>query len=124
MLAPASREYGLDLMNRVEADQRWGTPFGAPEGISVHVKNGWLPRATHGWRVHSIGVFTNESKDYRMAVLTEDNPTESYGISTIQRIAWAVHHDLDSDTATSGDLDPQAPELPDDSAPFGYVTTG
>lgn len=127
VLTPAGKAYGLRLMSEVEADQRWGTPYGAPAGISVHVKNGWLPRATHGWRVHSLGIFTGKGKDYRMAVLTEDNDTESYGIGTIQRIASAVHHDLNSGVngqiaeAVPGTPDGQAPEDADGSAPFGLV---
>jgi hypothetical protein len=60
----------------------------------VHVKNGWLPRATHGWRIHSIGAFTWPKGWYTIVVLTQDNPTMAYGVTTIERIARAVHHDL------------------------------
>ncbi|MDH6128264.1 serine hydrolase [Kitasatospora sp. GP82] len=127
VLTPAGKAYALGLMSQVEADQRWGTPFGAPATVSVHVKNGWLPRATHGWRVHSLGIFTGAGKDYRMAVLTQDNATESDGIDTIQRIASAVHHDLNSGAGgQTSKLAPQgrdteAPEASDGSAPFGSV---
>ena len=31
----------------------------------MHVKNGWLSRATHGWRVNSVGAFTGHGHDYR-----------------------------------------------------------
>lgn len=60
----------------------------------MHVKNGWLPRATHGWRVHSIGAFTDNGHDYGIAVLTEDNGSQGQGISTIEAVARAVHADL------------------------------
>src|SRR5258708_29191756 len=50
-----SRAYALGLMAQVIASQRWGVPAGAPASVTVHVKNGWLPRAAHGWRLHSIG---------------------------------------------------------------------
>ncbi|GAA2158036.1 hypothetical protein GCM10009760_60760 [Kitasatospora kazusensis] len=127
VLTPGGKAYGLKLMSQVEADQRWGTPYGAPAGVTTHVKNGWLPRATHGWRVHSLGIFTGTAKDYRMAVLTQDNATESYGIDTIQLIAAAVHNDLGPALGTrtpaaaprSGNT--RAPELSDGSAPFGPV---
>jgi len=92
VLSERSRAYGLKLMHEVVASQRWGTPYGTPKGVTWHVKNGWLPRSTRGWRVHSLGVFTGSGRDYRMAVLTDDNPSMSYGITTIQRIALAVHH--------------------------------
>ena len=55
--------------------QRRGVPAGAPTSVTVHVKNGWLPRATHGWRIHSIGAFTGPKGWYTIVVLTQDNPT-------------------------------------------------
>ena len=60
----------------------------------MHIKNGWLPRATHGWRIHSIGCFTGHHRGYSIVVLTQDNPTMSYGISTIQRAAEVIHRQL------------------------------
>ncbi|MCC9307939.1 class A beta-lactamase-related serine hydrolase [Kitasatospora sp. RB6PN24] len=126
VLSPAAKAYALGLMSQVEADQRWGTPFGAPATVVVHVKNGWLPRATHGWRVHSLGIFTGTDKNYRMAVLSQDNATEEYGIDTIQAIASVVHRDLNGTTglpATTphhGD-GTAATETSDGSAPFEAV---
>jgi hypothetical protein len=58
VLDTSSRNYVLDLMARVIPSQRWGVPAGAPTSLTVHVKNGWLPLFTHGWRIHSIGAFT------------------------------------------------------------------
>jgi hypothetical protein len=81
-------------MNQVIAGQRWGTPYGAPSTVTVHVKNGWLQRSTHGWRVHSLGTFNGGGHDYMMSVLTQDNSTMSYGITTIQGVAKAIHKDL------------------------------
>ena len=81
-------------MATVIASQRWGTPAGAPESVTVHVKNGWLPRATHGWRIHSLGAFTWPKGWYTIVVLTQDNPTMAYGVTTIERIAQAVNRDL------------------------------
>ena len=62
--------------------------------LTVHVKNGWLPRATHGWRIHSIGTFTGRGGGYSIVVLTQDNPTMAYGIDTIEAIARAINRDL------------------------------
>ncbi len=88
------RSYALELMAEVVADQRWGTPYGAPAGVTAHNKNGWLPRATRGWRVHSLGVLTGAGRDYRMVVLTDDNPAMDYGVDTVQRVALAVNRDV------------------------------
>jgi beta-lactamase class A len=93
VLTASSRSYELGLMARVISGQRWGTPAGAPAGITVHVKNGWLPDYA-GWHINSIGAFTGKNKDYLIAVLTDDDPSEQYGINTIERVARQVHGDL------------------------------
>ena len=93
VLDTASRDYVLHLMARVIPAQRWGVPAGAPTSLTVHVKNGWLPLLTHGWRIHSIGTFTGRG-GYSIVVLTQDNPTMGYGIDTIEAIARAINHDL------------------------------
>jgi len=93
VLTAASRAYQLGLMARVISSQRWGTPAGAPSGVTVHVKNGWLPDGS-GWHVNSIGAFTGKDRDYLIAVLTDDNPSEQYGIDTIEAVARVVHRDL------------------------------
>lgn len=93
VLSNKSRGYELWLMSRVVPWQRWGTPAGAPRGITVHVKNGWLPDGT-GWHINSIGAFTAPKKDYLIAVLTDDNPSEWYGIDTIQAVARRIHRDM------------------------------
>ncbi|MGW5324950.1 serine hydrolase [Streptomyces sp. NPDC004014] len=100
VLSDNSRAYILKLMNQVVSSQRWGTPAGAPSTVTVHVKNGWLQRSTHGWRVHSLGTFDGGGHDYMMSVLTHGNSTMSYGVTTIQNVAKAIHKDLVP--ATSG----------------------
>ncbi len=94
VLSDNSRAYILKLMGKVISSQRWGTPAGAPSGVAVHVKNGWLQRATHGWRVHSVGTFNGDGHDYMITVLTQDNSTMSYGVTTIQNVAKVIHKDL------------------------------
>jgi hypothetical protein len=96
VLDTPSRQYALYLMARVTPAQRWGVPAGAPAGVAVHVKNGWLPRPTHGWRIHSIGSFSGHGRDYMIAVLTENNATMAYGVRTVEDVAEVIHHDLNS----------------------------
>jgi beta-lactamase class A len=100
VLNAASRTYALGLMADVIPSERWGVPAGAPTSLTVHVKNGWLPRTTHGWRIHSIGCFTGKGTSYSIVVLTEDNPTMAYGIATIEGIARAIHRDLNPGTTS------------------------
>lgn len=90
-LSSRSRAYVRSRMQSVEADQRWGVSAGVPRSGTVQLKNGWLPRATHGWRVNSIGHVRADGRDYEIAVLTTDNSTMSYGVTTIEgisRIVW------------------------------------
>ncbi|GAB2905645.1 hypothetical protein GCM10027075_01610 [Streptomyces heilongjiangensis] len=94
VLSDNARAYVLKLMNQVVSAQRWGTPAGAPSSVRTHVKNGWLSRATHGWRVHSVGVFQGGGRDYRITVLTHGNPDMTYGVNSIQAVAKVVHKDL------------------------------
>ncbi|MEV0226589.1 serine hydrolase [Streptomyces sp. NPDC050704] len=116
-----TRAYGLKLLSEVRADQRWGVPAGMPRGLKAHVKNGWLPRSTHGWRVHSIGAFTGEDRStYRIVVLSHDNPTKAYGVRTIERIAQAVHRGLNQGRGSGRGLTPRSTvsEESDGSAPY------
>ncbi|MFB7191216.1 serine hydrolase [Streptomyces sp. NPDC056230] len=101
VLAPSSRSYALDLMNQVVPGQRWGVPAGSPATATVHVKNGWLPRATDGWRVNSVGAFTGSGHDYGMVVLSTGNRTMDYGVATVEGAARLVHRDLAAAAATA-----------------------
>lgn len=94
VLDNASRAYELGLMAQVIPSQRWGVPVGAPTRLTVHVKNGWLPLATHGWRINSIGAFTGYHGGYSIVVLTQDNPTMAYGITTVEAVAKVINRDL------------------------------
>jgi hypothetical protein len=91
VLDDASRHYGLSLMEHVEAGQDWGVSGGVPAGTTIALKNGWLPVGTSGWQVDSIGWVRGHGRDYVLAVLASGNPTEEYGIGTIETIARAVY---------------------------------
>jgi hypothetical protein len=94
VLTAGWRAYALKLMSEVIPSERWGVPYGAPKGSLVSNKNGWLPRATRAWRVHSIGAVTGDGRDYQMAVLSDRDRTMQYGIDTIERITKVVNRDL------------------------------
>jgi beta-lactamase class A len=86
----------LNLMAKVTASQRWGISAGLEgEGGSrsfVGIKDGWYP-AEAGWRVNSIGfVVGPEGRPfYTTAVLTNGQPSFSYGISTIEGAARQIN---------------------------------
>lgn len=95
VLTPKARHYELSLMAHVIPAQRWGVPAGVPDRFTVHVKNGWAPLPpAPGWFVNSIGCFTHSGQSYGVVVLTQDNPTMSYGVATIEDVAEVINHGL------------------------------
>jgi beta-lactamase class A len=101
VLTDSSRAYELNLMNHVVSYERWGVPAGAPSGLTVYVKNGWLNDPVL-WVINSIGAIEGHGRDYKMAILTYDNPSEQYGINTVQAIAEAANHDLNAGLPAAG----------------------
>lgn len=97
LLLDPSRNFGLNLMENVEADQRWGVSFGVPLGATVALKNGWLPLdLVHdtNWQVDSIGWIHGNGRDYVLAVLTNGSPSEPTGIDTIDHISSVIYNEL------------------------------
>jgi beta-lactamase class A len=101
VLTDSSRAYELNLMNHVASYERWGVPAGAPSGLTVYVKNGWLNDPVL-WVINSIGAIEGHGRDYKMAILTYNNPGEQYGIDTVQAIAEAANHDLNAGLPAAG----------------------
>lgn len=94
VLSPAARGYGLGMMEKVEADQDWGVSGGAGSGTTVALKNGWLPLGPSDWQINSIGWISGHGRNYVLAVLTNGNPTEAYGIQTIAHLAKVIYAQL------------------------------
>jgi Beta-lactamase enzyme family len=91
-LTRAAREYALSLMRDVTPSQRWGVSGGVPAQVTVALKNGWLPLRGAGsdWQINSVGWVSGGGRNYLMAVLTTGNPSEQYGIGTIDQLAAMV----------------------------------
>ncbi len=119
ILGQDARDYGNNLMQGDEADQRFGVtcgPWGetcAPPNwanpdpdVTVSLKNGWktLPTCSDPipqcpWQVNSDGWITGKGRDYVISVLTTKDPVGTgdtygfnYGIETIQgisKLVWA-----------------------------------
>jgi len=107
VLSTASRRYGLNLMKHVESAQAWGVSggnYGLLPGTTVALKNGWLPHqlATNSdWQINSIGWVSGNGRDYVLAVLTNHNPSEDYGIETIDTIARRIYAELGAKSGAS-----------------------
>jgi hypothetical protein len=96
LLTSAERIYALSLMENVTSSQRWGISGGVPPQATVALKNGWLPLDSTGtdWQINSVGWISGRRTDYLMAVFTTGNPTEQYGIDTINGLAAIVWKDM------------------------------
>ncbi len=92
LLSGAERSYTLSLMENVTPDERWGVSSGVPAGVTVALKDGWLPLddANTDWQVNSVGWVSGDGRDYLIAVLTTGNPTEQYGIDTINSLSALI----------------------------------
>jgi hypothetical protein len=91
VISAAQQQYALSLMENIEPSEAWGVSSGPPIGVTVALKNGWLPLSGDtDWQVNSIGWVKGDGRDYILAVLTTGNSTEQYGIDTINDIASEV----------------------------------
>ncbi len=135
VLGENARSYGLQLMQDIQPDQRfgiscgpWGTSCDPPNyaqpvpGVTVALKNGWktLPTCTQPieqcpWQVNSTGWVNGQGRDYALTVLTTDDPVGSggldgykYGIETIQNVSRRVWDNLPSPPESEACLDARA----------------
>ena len=93
LLGPSAQGYALSLMENIESDQDWGVSGGVPAGVSVALKNGWLPWGA-GWEINSVGRVRGDGRYYLIAVLTANDPGEGYGIETIEGVSSLVWSSL------------------------------
>lgn len=121
VLSSDAQDYGNQLMQGVEPDQRFGITCG-PWGnvcdppnyakpdpdVTVSVKNGWktLPTCTKPvdqcpWQVNSTGWVRGKGRNYVLTVLTTRDPVGgggtdgfNYGIDTIQNVSQLVWANL------------------------------
>ena len=97
LLDSAFKRYELGLMEHIEPDQAWGVTGGIPPSVNVALKNGWVPLTSDtDWEVNSIGRVKGEGRRYLIAILTAHDPSEAYGISTIERMSRIVWSHLRS----------------------------
>ena len=103
VLTDASRSYGLNLMEHVADGQNWGVSAGVAPGATIALKNGWIPYFPQPLRydstgalVNSIGWIHGHGRDYVIAVLTSNDPSEGYGIDTTELISRQIYDELGS----------------------------
>jgi hypothetical protein len=87
---PRFRDYATHLLRSIVPWQSWGIPRVArSRGFSVFFKGGW--RGTgHGQLVHQASFIRYRGTGFSLAVLTDGNPSMSYGIETIAGVARRI----------------------------------
>lgn len=90
VLSPASQSYALNLMQHVIGWEAWGVSSGPTQGSTVALKNGWLPIGAAGWEINSVGHVVGNGRNYVVAILSHNNPSEAYGIQTVDTVSQFV----------------------------------
>ena len=88
LLTDASRSYVLNLMENITPSQDWGATGGVPAGVTVALKNGFA--IINGWQINTTGWVSGQGRDYLIAVLTNGNSSEQYGIDTVNGVSALV----------------------------------
>jgi hypothetical protein len=85
-LVPARhRAFALTLLRRIVPSQRWGIAPVKPDGWWIHFKGGW--GSGTGRVTHQSALLRTRTKRIALAVITEWNPSHSYGTWTIRGVA-------------------------------------
>ena len=92
LLTNASRAYILNLMENITPSQDWGATGGVPPGVTVALKNGFA--ILDGWQINTTGWVNGAGRDYLIAVLTNGNASEQYGIDTVNAVSALVWNAL------------------------------
>ena len=92
LLSDASRAYVLNLMEHINPTQDWGATGGVPPGVTVALKNGFA--GIGDWQINTTGWVDGDGRDYYIAVLTDGNATEAYGIDTVNAVSSIVWNGL------------------------------
>jgi hypothetical protein len=92
VLNDASRAYILSLMEHINPTQDWGATGGVPAGVTVALKNGFA--VINGWQINTTGWVQGDGRDYLIAVLTDGNGSEQYGIDTVNAVSSIVWQSL------------------------------
>ena len=80
------RDYATKLLRSIVPRQSWGIPRVArPRGFSVFFKGGWRGTGL-GQLVHQASFIRYRGTSFSLAVLTDGNPSRSYGIRTIEGV--------------------------------------
>jgi hypothetical protein len=79
------RRYAKHLLATITPSQRWGVGRVKPRGWHLYFKGGW---ATGTGRVdHQVALLTRHGRRVSLAILTEFDPSHTYGEQTLKGVA-------------------------------------
>jgi hypothetical protein len=79
-------------MEHITPSQDWGLTGGVPPGVTVALKNGFA--VINGWQINSMGWAHGQGRNYIAAILTDGNPSEAYGIDTVNAVSTIMWNGL------------------------------
>jgi hypothetical protein len=96
VLHAAEIDYQLGLMHEIDPGENWGATGGVPaSGVTVALKNGWVPLTSNtDWEVNTIGWVQGDGHDYLIALMTAHDPSEDYGINTLDALSKDIYDTL------------------------------
>jgi beta-lactamase class A len=83
------RAYARKLLASIVSEQRWGVPRALPDGWKMYFKGGWRPLSERNL-VNQSALLERGANRVALAVLTDANPSHSYGTETIRGVARRV----------------------------------
>ena len=84
------RALALNLMEKVEADQRAGVGDTAPSNATVALKDGWVPGDDNLWAMNSSGIVMVGKEIYMIAVYTQEQGTLEDGQDITRKVCRTV----------------------------------
>ena len=90
LLPAVHRDFARDLLENVASFHSWGIPEAARPDWRVFFKGGWRPDDNEGQIVHQAALLEKGSRKLAIAVLTDENPSETYGHDTIRGVARRI----------------------------------
>jgi hypothetical protein len=79
--------YANYLLSHIVSYESWGIPaIARPLGYHVWFKGGWIPP----YLTHQVARLKHHGKKFAIAVMTDGDPSFSYGIDTIQGVTSAL----------------------------------
>lgn len=89
-VTPEQRKLAQHLLANVIPSERWGISSGVPSAVTIEIKNGWVPLQDGRWQINSIGHIEGDGRNYVIAILSQENPSEASGIDLVNNVGSAV----------------------------------